>query len=263
MLPTATSSPSAGRLGALLLAGMLVAGCQSTPPRKPDAAGEERAKVAALNTQLGVEYMKDGDNELALKKLEKALEVDPRYADAHNALGLLRNRLQQYDQAEASFKAALDSAPGNSMALNNYGQFLCQQQRYDEGQAKFIEAVKNPLYRTPEVALTNAGLCALAAKNVEAAEEHFRSALDRNPQLTLALLQMAQISFDRRELPEAQRYMTRYFALASQSPRALALAIKIEKAIGNDDKAASYAVALRNRFPDARETGQLLRGELY
>jgi len=262
MSPIGTRPSFRGSTGVLLLAGLLVAGCQSTSSPKPDSAGEERAKVAALNTQLGVEYMKDGDNELALKKLEKAIEVDPRNADAHNAMGLLRNRLGQFDKAEASFEAALSSAPGNSMALNNYGQFLCQQQRYDEGQAKFIEAVKNPLYRTPEVALTNAGLCALAAKNVDTAEEHFRAALDRNPQIALALLQMAQISLDRSRLPDAQRYMTRYFALAPQSPRALALAIRIEKALGNDDKAASYAGALRNRFPDSRETGQLLRGEI-
>jgi|LNFM01.1.fsa_nt_gb type IV pilus assembly protein PilF len=255
--PVAVARPLLMLLGALLLGG-----CQSSSPQKPNAASEERLKVAALNTQLGVEYMKDGDNELALKKLEKAIETDPNYADAHNAMGLLRNRLQQFDQADASFREALRSSPDNPMALNNYGQFLCQQERFEEGQAKFMEAVKNPLYRTPEVALTNAGLCAMQAKDMTTAEEYFRAALAKNPRIGLPLLQMAQISHERGALQEAQRYLTRYLEVAPQSPRSLALGIRIEKALGNDDKAASYAVMLRNRFPDARETGQLLRGEL-
>jgi len=252
------------RLAPLLaaLAALVLAGCQSTPAEKSASGPDDKEKVAALNTQLGIEYMKDGDNELALKKLEKAVEIDPTYADAHNALGLLRNRLGQYDEAETAFKAALRHAPGNSFALNNYGQFLCQQQRFDEGQAKFIEAVKNPLYRTPEVALSNAGLCALQAQDSAKAEEHFRAALEKNPELPIALLQMAQISYDRGELAEAQRFLARFHAAAPQVPRSLALGIRIENALGNRDQMASFEVALRNKFPDSRETGQLLRGEL-
>ncbi len=246
----------------VMLAALLIAGCQSTPAEKSRGAPDEKQKVAALNTQLGIEYMRDGDNELALKKLEKAVEIDPTYADAHNALGLLRSRLGQYDQAETAYKAALRHAPGNSFALNNYGQFLCQQQRFEEGQAKFLEAVKNPLYRTPEVALSNAGLCALQAQDTAAAEEHFRAALEKNSALPIALLQMAQISYDRGELAEAKRYLARFQTAAPQVPRSLALGIRVENALGNRDQAASYEVALRNKFPDSRETGQLLRGEL-
>lgn len=239
-----------------------LAGCQSSAPQKKESAADERAKVAALNTQLGIEYMKDGDNELALKKLQKALEIDPKFVDAHNAMGLLRARLQQFDEAEASFKAALNVAPGNSMALNNYGQFLCQQQRYDEGQARFVEAVKNPLYRTPEVALTNAGLCAVQAKNPTAAEEHFRAALEKNPLVPPALLQMALLSFDRGSFTDAERYYQRFLAIAPQTARSLAFGIRLGNALGDTDKAASYAVSLRNKFPDSREAGQLQRGEL-
>ncbi len=236
--------------------------CQSAPKSKPDARTAERAKVAELNTQLGIEYMKDGDNELALKKLQKALETDPDFVDAHNAMGLLRTRLRQFDEAEQSFKAALRTDPGNSMALNNYGQFLCQQKRYDEGQARFTEAVKNPLYRTPEIALTNAGLCALQAKDPARAEDHFRAALERNPMVAPALLQMTQINYDRGSFTDAEGYYKRYLTIAPQTPRSLALGIRLSNALGDTDKAASYGISLRNKFPDSREAGQLQRGEL-
>lgn len=247
---------------AAMLAVLLLAACGGTPTRQGPSGAEDKQKVAALNTQLAVEYMKDGDNELALRKLEKALSLAPDSPDAHNAMGLLRNRLGQHDEAETHFRAALRSDPGNSLALNNYGQFLCQQGRFEEGQARFIDAVKNPLYRTPEVALANAGLCALQAADTEKAEEHFRAALEKNPQLPIALLQMGQLSHDRGDFVAAQRYVARYQAVAPQTPRSLALGIRIERALGNKDQAASYELALRNRFPDSRETGQLLRGEL-
>ena len=94
------------RMLSVLAMALVLTPCQSTSVPKPDPGTDERAKVAGLNTQLGIEYMKDGDNELALKKLQKALEVDPNFVDAHNAMGLLRTRLRQYDEAEQSFKAA-------------------------------------------------------------------------------------------------------------------------------------------------------------
>jgi len=243
------------------VAATLVA-CQSGPKTKPGARTDERAKVAGLNTQLGIEYMKDGDNELALKKLEKALEIDPNFVDAHNAMGLLRTRLRQYDQAEQSFKSALRADPGNSMALNNYGQFLCQQKRYDEGQTRFTDAVKNPLYRTPEIALTNAGLCAMQANDPSRAEDHFRAALEKNPMVAPALLQMARIHYDRGSFTDAEGYYKRYLEIAPQTPRSLAFGIRLANALGDTDKAASYGISLRNKFPDSREAGQLQRGEL-
>lgn len=252
-------------LARALLAALLAAtlgACQSGPRVKEDGGGGERAKIAGLNTQLAVEYMKDGDNELALRKLEKALEADPNFVDAHNAMGVLRMQLRQFDQAEQSFKTALRIDPANSMALNNYGRFLCQQQRYAEGQARFMEAVKNPLYRTPEIALTNAGLCAMQADDPRQAEDHFRAALERNPAIAPALLQMAQINYDRGSFAEADRYYARFAAVGPQTARSLALGIRLAHALGDADRAASYGVALRNKFPDSREAGELQRGEL-
>lgn len=247
---------------ALALFALLIGACQTTPSANSTEAPDERTKVAALNTQLGVEYMRDGDNALALKKFEKALKIDPKYVDAHNALGLLYSRLQEFDKAEDHFKAALRQDPNNSLALNNYGQFLCHQKRYAEGQARFLEALKNPLYVTPEIAYLNAGLCALQSGDTANAEEHFRAALEKNPSLAPALLNMAQLSYDRTDYTGAQRYLSRYLEVADHTSRSLALGIRLERALGDKDKVASYSMTLRNMFPDSREAGQLIRGEL-
>ena len=244
----------------LLILTLALGACETSPEKKENPA-EERAKIAALNTQLAVAYMRDNENELALKKLAKALDADPKYVDAHNTYALLYSRLGNVQKAEQSYKDALRIDPINPSALNNYGQFLCQQKRYDEGQAKFLEAIKNPLYRSPENALTNAGLCALQAKNLEVAEQHFRNALQIDAELAPALYSMAQLSYDKANYLQARGYHQRFVQVAPQTARSLWLGIRIEHALHDKDAESSYSLVLKNKFPDAPETGFLQQGK--
>ncbi|MGD9600449.1 MAG: type IV pilus biogenesis/stability protein PilW [Gammaproteobacteria bacterium] len=245
-----------------LMALLLFAGCQSSPSQKRGVdTAEERRKLAEINTQLALAYMRDGDNELAMRKLEKAIEADPKSVGAHTAMALLHARLGQTDEAERSYRSALSLDPQNAAALNNYGQFLCQQKRYDEGLAKFQDAVKNPLNRTPESALTNAGLCAQQSGDLAGAEQHFRAALQRVPTLTPALLAMAQLSLEQQNHLQARGYYQRYLAVGPQNPRTLWLGIRIEHALEDRDAEASYALQLKNRFPDSPEYGLYQQGK--
>ena len=251
------------RLGAGLFALSLLAACASQPPTQPgETRAEERARVADLNTQLGLEYMRDGNNETALKRLEKAIETDSGHAPAYTALGLLYSRLGEVDKADANFRTALRLAPNNGNTLNNYGLFLCQQKRYEDGEAQLLKAVKNPLYASPAIAYTNAGFCAQEAGKPEAAEDYFRQALEKNPGIAPALLAMAELSFKRGDAAGAAQYLNRHLKNARPTPRALALGVQIEKQAGDRDRQASYELILRNQFPDSPETGRLQRGEL-
>ena len=257
--------PSPGlRLGAGLFALGLLTACANQPETQPgETRAEERTRVADLNTQLGLEYMRDGNNETALKRLEKAVETDPKHAPAYTALALLYSRLGEVAKAEANFQAALRLAPNNGNTLNNYGMFLCQQKRYADGEAALLKAVKNPLYAAPAIAYTNAGLCAEQAGNPKAAEDYFRQALEINPNIGPALFGMAELSFKRGDAEGAAQYLNRHLKSAGASARALALGVQIEKQTANHDRQASYEMMVRNQFPDSPETGQLQRGELY
>ena len=233
------------------LIGLCLAGCQSA--QTINDAGEEPNRIASINTLLGIQYMKSGENEIALQKLQRALSADPNYADAHNALGLLYGQLGQNDKADESFRTAIRLATNNSNALNNYGQFLCHTGRNEEGQKMFLEAVKNPLYRTPAVAYSNAGTCALGSGDLEAAETHLREALQIDPQLAQALLQMAQVSYDKKRYLPARAYLQRYLEVADRSAKALWLGIQIERVLGDKDAVASYSLRLGTTYPDSKE----------
>ncbi len=230
-----------------LTAFLLVSGCATGPSAVTEP---EPNRLSNTYLQLGIEYMRQGENEIALAKLEKALSIDPNSANVHNTLGVLYNRLGKTDEAEKHFKKAVKLAPSDARSLNNYGQFLCQNGRETEGVPLFLKATENPLYPTPETAYANAGICELKIDHTQAAESHFRSALERNPTLAMALFHMAKISYDQKKYLPARGYLQRYMENASHTPQSLWLGIQIERELDDKDAVASYSLALKNQYPD-------------
>lgn len=239
---------------ALLLL-ILVTACQSQNLRKSDLE-----KSSDINVELGILYMRDGDYEQAMQKLTKALEQNPRNAGAHNALGLLHTRLQQYDKAEPYFKTSLQLEPENSPYLVNYGAYLCSMGKLHEAEQVFLRAVANPLYKTPEYAYTNAGYC-LHDTDMEKAEFYYRKALQVNSRFSQALLHMARVSMAQRHYLRVRAYLQRYSEVAAHTPTTLWLGVQAEKALGDRDAASGYALRLKLNYPDANETAQLLKME--
>ncbi len=238
---------------------LLLSGCvtpQNSTGKAPNPANKR--KVAELNTQIAIQHLKDKEYELALKKLKKASDTDPNYPDAYNARGIVYSQIGETDKAETNFQRALRIDGKNPLTLNNYGQFLCQNGKPTQGQEMFQRATANPLYRTPEIALSNAGSCALNVGDTEKAESYFREALDINPRIPIALLQMASITFDSGRYLPARGYIQRYSQIANHVPRSLWLGILIERELGDQDAEASYALSLEKNFPDSKEAGMLV-----
>lgn len=214
---------------------------------------EHTNQIAQTNLNLGVAYMQRGEYEKSLEKLERAQEADPKYTPTLNALGLLYQRLGKMQKAEDYFKSALGYRPNDPFTLNNYGQFLCINNRYDEAEDSFIKSAKNPLYETPEVALSNAGTCALKNNKPEIAEKYLRQALQKNARVPIALIQMSQLSYDEGNYLSARGYLQRYLEVAKHTAASLWLGIQIEQQLGDKDTVSSYALLLKNSFPNSKE----------
>lgn len=218
---------------------------------------EQTNAVADANLNLGIEYMQQHEYEKALEKLNKALAADPNYIPTHNALGLFYQKLGKNEEADQHFKRALSIKATDANTMNNYGQFLCSTGHYDEAQGLFLKAAANPLYETPEVALTNAGTCAVKNNHPDAAETYFRQALDKNPRVPNALIQMSQLSYNNGNYLAARGYLQRCLATSKHTAASLWLGIQIEQKLGDKNTLASYALLLKNNFPDSREAGLL------
>lgn len=219
-------------------------------------------EVASANLNLGIAYLKQGKFESALEKLEKARDADPGYSATYNVIGLLYQQINQPENAEENFKKALRLNENDSSTLNNFGSFLCQQKRVEEAEETFLRASENPLYQTPEIAITNAGLCLYSNNQKAKSKEYFQQALQLNPRVPQALIKMCQFALDDFNYLQARAYLQRYEAVARHTARSLWLGIQIERELGDKDAVSSYALLLRNSFPDSNEAAILQKSKV-
>ncbi|MES2182294.1 MAG: tetratricopeptide repeat protein, partial [Pseudomonadota bacterium] len=156
-------------------------------------------------------------------------------------------------------RKSIQLEPNNSESHNNYGSFLCARNRIDDSIQEFLTAVKNPLYSTPALAYTNAGICSARKKDMVNAEAYFKKALQIDPLLGVAAYQLATLQFKRNDAAAAKVTLQNVM-LGQPGPELLWLAIRIERAVGAKDAEASYVLQLRRRYPDS-EQARLVQSE--
>lgn len=128
--------------GALVLTGL--PGCEPSQPvaveakKEPPAvsamsepaAGEMKPDLSAAVTEMalmapvgssgrmandeGVSHAQQGHWDVAEGHFRKAVEADPRLAEAQFNLGLALDKLNRHDEAKVAFKKAAELAPGNT-----------------------------------------------------------------------------------------------------------------------------------------------------
>lgn len=218
--------------------------------------------IAKIHTELAASYFERAQYGIALQEVEVALQAESKYAPAFNVRGLIRMALREDKQADDDFRRSLQLDSSDSNAHNNYGWFLCQRGRETEAVAQFLEAVKNPLYATPETAYVNAGMCSKKIGKLKEAEEYLQRALIRQPNYPGALFGLADVSYATNDFAGAKSYFLRFLQRSTElTAENLWLAVRIERKVGDRNSEESYSLQLRKRFPDARETQLLLKGE--
>jgi type IV pilus assembly protein PilF len=215
---------------------------------------------AKVHTELGAGYFQRDQTSIALDEFTEATKIDPDYALAYNGLGLVYAKLGEDAKADANFKKSIQLEPGNPESRNNYGAFLCSRGRIDESIVQFNAAVKDPLYATPELAYTNAGICSLKKKDEKNAEAYFVKALQFQPLMHQAAYQLALIQFNRGEYEQARKSLVNAL-VSNPSAETLWLGVKIERRLKDKDAESSYALQLRRKYPDSEQTKALLSGQ--
>lgn len=82
------------------------------------------------------------DPEEALAAYERALEIDPEYADAHVNLGRLVHEAGQAREAEAHYRLALAADPGHATAAFNLGIVLEDLNRPAQAIEAYLQAIE-------------------------------------------------------------------------------------------------------------------------
>ncbi|GIU71488.1 MAG: hypothetical protein KatS3mg003_0967 [Candidatus Nitrosocaldaceae archaeon] len=112
--------------------------------------------------------------EEAIEAYNKALEINPNYAEAWNNKGYALAKLQRYEEAIEAYNKALEINPNYAEAWNNKGYALDELQRYEEAIEAYNKALEiNPNYAE---AWNNKGIALDELQRYEEAIEAYNKA---------------------------------------------------------------------------------------
>lgn len=243
------------RLAALAaLAAALLAGCVSSGT---DNRAVDDKEAARANVRLGMAYMQQGNLALAKDKLERAWKQDPKSSDAAWGLASLSERLYQPSEAENYYKSAMRLSPDNPEIANAYAVFLCRNEAVDRALPVYERVVRDPLYRTPWAAATNAAVCLRSDKRNADAAPWLERALALRPDYVPAVVELADLRIAAGQPAEARAAVDRFLSIGRRSADVLLVGTRAALAAGDRAGAESYAQQLRRDFPNSAQASAL------
>jgi tetratricopeptide (TPR) repeat protein len=96
---------------------------------------------AEIQNALGDDLAKQGQPHEAMAHFQKALEIEPSYADARLNLGVALAITGDLEEAAAQIRASLKTNPGNAVARNDLGNVLLAKGELQDAIAQYQEAL--------------------------------------------------------------------------------------------------------------------------
>ena len=227
-----------------------------TQSDEPDAQRRARSRM-----ELAAAYFGQNQMTTALDQVKLAIVADPMYGEAFNLRGLIYANLGDAVLAEESFRRALQINPRDADAMHNYGYWLCQQKRYVDSNAQFAAAIAVPQYGGVARTLLTQGVCLAYAGQLLESEAALSRAYELDPTSPFTSTNLAEVLYRRGDFERARFYIRRVNAQPQVSnAQTLWLAARIENKLGNNTGASDFGQQLRNRFPESREAAAYSRG---
>ncbi|MDR2016931.1 MAG: type IV pilus biogenesis/stability protein PilW [Burkholderiales bacterium] len=212
---------------------------------------------AEAHTALAMGYYERGQFDVALEELDEARNIDARYAMIYNGYGLVYSYMKEDAKASSNFQRAIELDPNNPEIRHNLGWFLCTSGKARESLTEFNRVALDPLYKTPEIAFTNAGRCALSINDKDMARQYLRRALDVKPNYSPAAFSLAELNYGEGKLDEARAMMRVIMQSPIPMADALFLGACIERKLNDKKAEESYILQLQNRYPGAEQTQRI------
>jgi len=209
-------------------------------------------------TQLGLGYIGQGRFDRARARLNRALEIDPDYAPANNAMALLLQSEREPELAEKYFLKSIDLDDEFSQGQYNYGMFLMQHKRYSEACQYLKNAARDVEYQQRGKASQNLGLCYYRDGKVDLAISTYERMLKGNRFNSPVLVNLATLLLEARRYDEAQHYYDRFTQIVErkqnqQSANSLWLGIKLGRINQNANAVKELSAQLKNDFSQSAE----------
>jgi type IV pilus assembly protein PilF len=235
---------------------MILGGCVTT--KSPHLAKENVAQDAAAdNVALAMAYIQEGNLGRAKEKIDRAMQEDPTNPNVHSVMAMFYERVNDQKRAESEYREAMRLAPTDPGPVLFYGVYLCGQHRVDEGVTKMLQAARNPLYRTPEAAYTDIGVCLITAHRDEEAESAFKRALGARADYAEGAYQLAALQLAHGRALEARDLVRKFIAQYNPTPELLLVGLRASRTLGDANGAVQFTKILRTDFPNSEQARSL------
>lgn len=249
----------------LLCSSLLLSACVTTVESRLTRKADPE-KAVDNYTQLGLGYIQQGRYDRARARINRALEIDSKYAPANNAMALLLQSEREPELAEEYFLKSIDLDGSFSQGQYNYGMFLMQHKRYDEACTHLYNAAQDVEYQQRGKASQNLGLCYYRDGKVDLAISTYERMLKVQRYNAPVLVNLTTLLYEKKRYVEAQQYYNRFLRIvgrkkSEQSANSLWLGIRLARIHGNDGDVVKFAKDLKESFPESDEY-KLYRSQL-
>jgi tetratricopeptide (TPR) repeat protein len=147
-------------------------------------AEDEIRKLEARSAyEAGVKSIAEGRVSLGLASLRQAAEVEPQNPLYRNAVGAVLLNVGRFPDAQVEFQKAVELDPTYADAFHNLGSAYAEQGKWDEAIGAYKKALAQTIYASPENTYNNLGYAYWALDRRKDAEDAFRAALQLEPKL--------------------------------------------------------------------------------
>lgn len=192
------------RAGALLC-GLLVLGvaCSGTEEKKDEPL---QGGSAEYHYKLSSGYYHNRQAAMALREVTLALSKEPDHISALYLAGVIYMGRREYTQAIKHYKRAVELEPLFFDAKNALGATYLSMKRWDDAALIFESLLSQPLYTSPELAYNNLGWANYKRRKYSKAAQNFRMSVDLKPTFCLGYNNMGLALQAQKQYSEAARY---------------------------------------------------------
>lgn len=151
--------------------------------------------------------LQQGQQAAAVQSLQKALDLFPKYAEAHHLLGVTFATMDRFDEAKAELKTAVELHPNFARAFLDLGMLSMRAKDWPAAEQSLTAALfVYPRFEEAQLALAQVHW---ALGDTASAVKEYQGVLERNPAHEAALYELAVLQKDEGRAQEAQELMTR------------------------------------------------------
>jgi tetratricopeptide (TPR) repeat protein len=187
------------------------------------SADKEAAAAIQASAGAAVEAMKAGRHDEAIAKFQEVIAKVPTCQDCYYNIGVSQMAKQQFTEAEASFKKAIELKPDNADAYTALANLYNSQKKFDLAAEASANAAKYAAAGGGgggAEASYNQGVILFNAGKFAEAKTQFEAATKTDPNHSMAQYQLGMTALNLGQIPDAVAALEAYLKVDPNGPKA-------------------------------------------